>query len=123
MTAPAASAPESGLVCTVTTLWDTLPNVKNFVGRNRAFWEHWHPRALAVFGDAALGGVELEGFLRAINAVRPGLIRVEADEATYPLHVILRYEIERPLLEGEIECEDIPELWNAKMRDYLGLGA
>jgi carboxypeptidase Taq len=46
---------------------------------------------------------------------------VAADECTYPLHVILRYEIERPLLEGEIECEDIPELWNAKMRDYLGL--
>jgi carboxypeptidase Taq len=49
------------------------------------------------------------------------LIRVAADECTYPLHVILRYEIERALVEGEIECEDIPELWSAKMRDYLGL--
>ena len=94
---------------------------ENFVGRSRAFWEHWHPRALALFGDAALGGVELDGFLRAINAVRPGLIRVEADEATYALHVVLRFELEVALVEGDLAVADLPDAWAQGMRELLGV--
>ena len=58
---------------------------------------------------------------RLMTRVRPGFIRVDADEVTYPAHIILRYEIERPLIEGEIEPEDVPALWDAKMMELLGL--
>jgi carboxypeptidase Taq len=94
---------------------------ENFVGRSRAFWEHWHPRALALFGDAALGGAELDGFLRAINAVRPGLIRVKADEVTYGLHVILRFELEVRLIEGDLAVADLPDAWSQGMAELLGV--
>jgi carboxypeptidase Taq len=94
---------------------------ENFVGRSRAFWEHWHPRALALFGDAALGGAELDGFVRAINAVRPGLIRVHADEATYPLHIVLRFELEVRLIEGDLAVADLPDAWAQGMVELLGV--
>jgi carboxypeptidase Taq len=94
---------------------------ENFVGRGEAFWRHWHPRALALFGDAALGGSELADFLRAINAVRPGLIRVDADEATYALHVVLRFELELRLVEGELAVADLPRAWNQGMQELLGV--
>src|SRR5829696_1648429 len=94
---------------------------ENFVGRGAAFWRHWHPRALALFGDAALGGVDLDGFLRAINAVRPGLIRVDADEATYALHIVLRFELEVRLIEGGLSVADLPDAWNEGMRELLGV--
>ena len=64
---------------------------------------------------------EPDNLHRLITRVKPGLIRVDADEVTYPAHIILRYEIERPLVEGEIEAEDIPALWDAKMMELLGL--
>ena len=94
---------------------------ENFVGRSRAFWEHWHPRALALFGDAALGGGELDGFLRAINAVNPGLIRVEADEVTYALHIVLRFELEERLIEGDLAVADLPDAWARDMAELLGV--
>ena len=81
-------------------------------------------RNLAPLVAQALGrqpALEPDNLLRLMTRVKPGLIRVDADEVTYPAHIILRYEIERPLLEGEIEPEDVPALWDAKMMELLGL--
>jgi carboxypeptidase Taq len=78
------------------------------------------PRAQAAFPDA-LEGVSPEQMYRAVNVVRPSLIRVEADELTYHLHVLLRFEIERRLLSGALDVADVPEAWNESMRSYLGV--
>ncbi|WP_354700776.1 Carboxypeptidase 1 [Paraconexibacter sp. AEG42_29] len=94
---------------------------ENLVGRSEAFWSHWHPRAVELFGAAALGGDDLAAFLKAINVVRPSLVRVEADEATYSLHVILRFELEVALMEGTLAVADLDAAWNTKTRELLGL--
>jgi carboxypeptidase Taq len=94
---------------------------ENLVGRSEPFWRHWHPRMLELFGAEALGGTDLPTFLRAVNAVNPSLIRVEADEATYSLHVILRFELEVALMEGTLAVADVPAAWNAKMQELFGL--
>jgi len=77
-------------------------------------------QAVAAFPDQ-LAGVGLEDFLRGVNRVEPSLIRVEADEATYNLHIILRYEMEQELLEEKLSVADAPAAWNLKMKNYLGL--
>ncbi len=89
------------------------------LGRSRPFMELLSPLLAEYFGDQR--AFEPENLFRLYTRVRPGLIRVDADEVTYPAHVILRYEIERPLVEGEIEVEDIPALWDEKMQQLLGL--
>jgi carboxypeptidase Taq len=93
---------------------------ENCVGRSLTWWRHWYPRAQELF-PAALGSVSLQDFHRAINVVRPSLIRVEADEATYSLHVILRFELELALMEGTLAVAELPEAWNAKMKELLGV--
>jgi carboxypeptidase Taq len=93
---------------------------ENLVGRSRAFWEHFYPTLQAAF-PAQLGGVPLDAFYVAINRVHPTLIRVEADEVTYNLHTLLRFEHEVDLLEGKLEPRDAPAAWNAKVKEYLGL--
>ena len=95
---------------------------ENLVGRGRPFWNHFYPQLQEVF-RSQFAGVGLDEFYRAINAVRPSLIRIEADEATYNLHVILRFELEQELLAGGIDLRDLPELWDSKMREYLGIDA
>ena len=92
---------------------------ENQVGRSRAFWSSWLPRAQEVL--PSLGGLDLDGLMRSVNVVRPTLIRVEADEATYALHVILRFELETALLEDTLAVADIPAAWNDGMRDLLGV--
>ena len=93
---------------------------ENQIGRNRAFWDlHFH-RVRAHF-PAQMAGVDAELFHRTVNRVRPSLNRVEADEVTYNLHIMLRTEIEMALLDGEVQVHDLPEIWNAKMREYFGL--
>ncbi len=94
--------------------------MENLVGRSRAFWRGYYPRLQATF-PSELEGVDLETFYRAINRVKPTLIRVEADEATYNLHIMLRFEIEMGLVDGSLAVADLPEIWNAKMQEYLGL--
>ena len=94
--------------------------VENMLGRSRAFWTHFFPRAQGAFPEA-LSDVDVDTFYRAVNRVEPSLIRVEADEVTYPLHVMLRFELERGLVRGDVAVDDLPELWNAKMDDYLGV--
>jgi carboxypeptidase Taq len=93
---------------------------ENLVGRSLPFWEHFYPRLQQRF-PSQLGAVSVERFYRGINKVQPSLIRVEADEATYNLHVMLRVELEIALVEGTITVPDLPDAWNSRMREYLGL--
>ncbi|HSJ54846.1 MAG TPA: carboxypeptidase M32, partial [Anaerolineae bacterium] len=93
---------------------------ENIVGRSRGFWTYWLPRLRETFG-AQLNGVSDEAFYRAINRVRPSYIRVEADEVTYNLHIFLRFEMENQMLEGKVRPTDLPELWNTKMVEFLGV--
>ncbi len=93
---------------------------ENLVGRSRPFWEHYYPELQRVFAQQ-FRRIELEAFYRAINRVTPSLIRTEADEVTYNLHIILRYEMENELLEDKLRVADAPAAWNAKMKGYLGV--
>jgi carboxypeptidase Taq len=93
---------------------------ENLVGRSLPFWEHFYPRVQELF-PKQLGKVKLEKFYKAINKVQPSLIRVEADEATYNLHIMLRLELEIAMIEGKVVVKDLPELWNTKMQEYLGV--
>ena len=93
---------------------------ENLVGRSRGFWSGYYPELQRAF-PRQLGAVTLEDFHRAINRVAPSLIRVEADEVTYNLHIILRYEMEVELLEGRLAVADAPAAWNARMVQYLGI--
>lgn len=93
---------------------------ENVVGRSRPFWQHFFPRLQQRF-PAQLSGVTLDAFHRGINQVRPSLIRVEADEVTYNLHVMVRVEIEIAMLTGAISTNDAPAYWNSKMNEYLGV--
>jgi carboxypeptidase Taq len=93
---------------------------ENMIGRSRSFWQRWMPDLKAAFPQQ-LGEVPVESFYRAINKVQPSLIRVEADEVTYSLHIILRFELEQQLINGTLSVDDLPEAWNAKMEDLLGI--
>jgi carboxypeptidase Taq len=93
---------------------------ENLVGRSEPFWRHWFPEVQRRF-PAAIEGFELADFLRAINAVRPTLIRIESDEVTYSLHVIVRYELELALVGGELAVADLPQAWDARMQELLGI--
>ncbi len=92
---------------------------ENLVGRSLPFWEYFYP-VLKKYFPAQLSGVSLEKFYRGINKVEPSLVRVEADEATYNLHIMLRLELEIALMEGSLEAKDLPEAWNSRMQEYLG---
>ena len=93
---------------------------ENLVGRSLPFWEHFYPTLKKLF-PSQLDGVTLKAFYKAINKVEPSLIRVNADEATYNLHIMLRLELEIGMVEGTIAVKDLPEIWNTKMQEYLGV--
>ncbi len=93
---------------------------ENLVGRSLAFWRHFFPRLQQVF-PAALQGYDADRWYREVNTVEPSLIRVEADEATYNLHIILRFELEQAILADEFPLEQLPEEWNRRIWDYLGI--
>ncbi len=93
---------------------------ENLVGRSLPFWEYFYPRLQSLF-PAQLEFVSLEKFYKGINKVERSLIRVEADEATYNLHIMLRLELEIAMIESKIAIKDLPEAWNARMKDYLGV--
>lgn len=93
---------------------------ENLVGRSLPFWEHFYPRVQELF-PSQLKNVKLEQFYKGINRVQPSLIRVEADEATYNLHIMLRLELEIAMIEGKVAVKDLPDLWNTKMQEYLGV--
>jgi carboxypeptidase Taq len=111
---PLAGAPSLGLNESQSRTWE------NLVGRSRPFWSYWYEPLQATFPQE-LGDVGFETFLAAVNRAEPGLIRVEADEVTYSLHIILRFRIERQLIEGTLEPKDLPEAWNAGMKELLGV--
>lgn len=91
------------------------------IGRSAEFWEWSMPLIREHLGPESIEGWEIDDLLLHVHEVKTGLIRVDADETTYPLHVILRYEIEKGLVEGTIQPRDVPEAWNARMTEYLGL--
>jgi carboxypeptidase Taq len=93
---------------------------ENLVGRSRAFWYRHFP-SLRDYFPAQLADVDWETFYQAVNRVQPSLIRVEADEVTYNLHIMLRVEIEMGLMDGSLTVDRLPEVWNAKMEEYLGI--
>jgi carboxypeptidase Taq len=93
---------------------------ENLVGRSLPFWRHFYPQAQAAFPDA-LRDVPLDAFHFAINNVQPSLIRVEADEATYNLHILVRFELEQALINDDLPIADLPGAWNEKYQSYLGI--
>jgi carboxypeptidase Taq len=111
---PLAGAPSLGLNESQSRTWE------NLVGRSRPFWLHWYEPLQEAFPEQ-LGDVDVDAFLAAVNRAEPGLIRVEADETTYSLHIILRFELEQRLVEGSLEPKDLPEAWADGMKDLLGV--
>lgn len=110
---PLASGTTLGVHESQSRLWE------NIVGRSKGFW-HWAlPQLKSTFPQ--LSDVSVDEFYKAINKVEPSFIRVEADEATYNLHIILRFEIEKGLLEGKIKVKDLPNVWNTKFQEYFGM--
>ena len=93
---------------------------ENLVGRSLAFWKFFYPRLKEYF-PTQLANVDLQTFYRGINKVKPSYIRVESDEATYNLHIMLRLELEIALMEGSLKPADLPAAWNARFQEYLGL--
>ncbi|MFC7370578.1 carboxypeptidase M32 [Fictibacillus iocasae] len=111
---PLATGTSMGIHESQSLFWE------NFVGRHKGFWKN-HYSTLQQLGGQQFDRVELDDFYRAINIVEPSFIRIEADEMTYPLHIMVRYEIEKGLFNDEIEVKDLPRIWNEKMNEYLGV--
>ncbi len=93
---------------------------ENLVGRSLPFWTYFYPNLRQIF-PKALSDVSVEQFHRAVNSVQPSLIRIEADEATYNLHIVVRFELERDLIAGQLAVADLPDAWREKYRRYLGI--
>jgi carboxypeptidase Taq len=93
---------------------------ENLVGRSMPFWEYFYPQFQKLFPEQ-VGDIDLDTFYKGINKVEPSLIRVNADEATYNMHIMLRLELEIGMVEDKIKVKDLPEIWNAKMDEYLGV--
>jgi carboxypeptidase Taq len=111
---PLGSGTSAGVHESQSRLWE------NVVARGQGFWEHFYPPLRAAFPDA-FGNVPLEAFYRAINKVQRSLIRTDADEVTYNLHVMMRFDLELDLLEGRLAVKDLPEAWRARMASDLGV--
>jgi carboxypeptidase Taq len=111
---PLGSAASFGIHESQSRLWE------NMIGRSRAFWRGYYPQFQKLFAPA-LDDLSVDEFWRIVNDVRPSLIRIDADEATYNLHIILRFELELALLAGDLQPADLPGAWNDKIRQYLNL--
>jgi carboxypeptidase Taq len=110
---PLAEGTSLGIHESQSRMWE------NQVGRSKAFWTHYFPQLQSTFPE--LQNVTLEKFYHGINLVQPSFIRVESDEVTYNLHILVRYEIEKALIEGQMKVDEIPDAWGAKMQEYLGI--
>lgn len=113
---PLAGGTSAGVHESQSRLWE------NVVGRSRGFWSHFYPQLQATFPEQ-LKNVSLDSFYRAINRVEPSLIRVDADEVTYNLHVMIRFDLELALLEGTLSVHDLPEAWHARYQADMGVHA
>ncbi|CAN5155261.1 carboxypeptidase M32 [soil metagenome] len=111
---PLANAPSLGLNESQSRTWE------NLVARSRPFWSYWYEPLQETFPEQ-LGSIDFDAFMAAVNRAEPGLLRVEADETTYSLHIILRFNIERRLIEETLAPKDLPEAWSEAMRDLLGV--
>ena len=111
---PLSSGTSMGIHESQSLFWE------KFVGQNFAFWERNYP-LLKKHANGQFDNVSLEDFYFAVNQAKPSLIRIEADELTYCLHIILRYELEKALIEGSLAVKDLPHVWNEKMQEYLGV--
>ncbi|HLW61013.1 MAG TPA: carboxypeptidase M32 [bacterium] len=109
-----ADGASNGIHESQSRLWE------NLIGRSRTFWEYAFPKMQELFSNQ-LAGVDANTFYRAVNRVRRSLIRVEADEVTYNLHIMVRFELEQALVAGELNVQDLPDAWEAKMQAYLGI--
>lgn len=113
---PLAGGTSAGVHESQSRLWE------NVVGRSRVFWNHYYPQ-LQTYFPKQLGDVELETFYKAINKVQQSLIRTEADQMTYDLHVMIRFDLELALLEGSLSVRDLPDAWKARYQSDLGVSA
>ena len=113
---PLATGASAGVHESQSRLWE------NQVGRSRGFWQHYYPQLQATF-PSQLGNVSLDTFYRAINRVSRSLIRTDADEVTYNLHVMIRFDLELEMLEGRLTIENLPEAWHARYESDLGVRA
>lgn len=113
---PLAGGTSAGVHESQSRLWE------NVVGRSRVFWNHYYPQ-LQTYFPQQLGDVELETFYKAINKVQQSLIRTEADQMTYDLHVMIRFDLELALLEGSLSVHDLPDAWRSRYQSDLGVSA
>ncbi len=111
---PLAEGTSLGIHESQSRLWE------NLVGRSRPFWEFWFPKVKELF-PTQLDGIGFQAFHRGINRVKPSLIRIEADEVTYSLHIFIRFELELAMLSGELDTRDLPGAWREKCKAYLGI--
>jgi carboxypeptidase Taq len=111
---PLAESISLGIDESQSRFWETL------IGHSLPFWKCFYPKLQKEFSEK-LSGIHINEFYRAINIVRPSFIRIHADEVTYSLHIILRFELEKALIEGQLKVKDVPQMWNERMRDYLGI--
>jgi carboxypeptidase Taq len=111
---PTGNACSLGIHESQSRLWE------NLVGRSPQFWRFFYPRVQETYPEQ-LSGVALDRFVAGINRVKPSLIRIKADEVTYGMHIILRFELEQDIINGRVELRDLPEAWNERMHDYLGV--
>ncbi len=112
---PLAESVSLGIHESQSRMWE------NQVGRSHAFWKWALPVAREIFGAEALKGIEVESIFKAANIVEPNFIRVESDEVTYNLHIMLRFELERAMIRGDLACKDLPGVWNERIKNDLGL--
>lgn len=110
---PLADAVSLGIHESQSRLWE------NMVGKSLPFWKHWYPKLQREFPGAFTAS--LRDFYTSVNTVRSTLVRVEADEVTYNLHIIIRFELEKALIEGTIAVKDLPKLWNERYKEYFGI--
>ncbi|MEE2907880.1 MAG: carboxypeptidase M32 [Planctomycetota bacterium] len=111
---PMGAAVSLGIHESQSRMWE------NQVSRSEAFWKWCHPRMKELLGDS-VSSLSFEDVYGGANIVKPDFIRVEADEATYNMHIMIRFELERALMKGDLAVGDLPEAWNTKYRDYLGI--
>ena len=111
---PVWAAASPGFHESQSRLWE------NLVGRSLPFWKHFYPKLKSVF-PGPLQGVDDVAFYKAVNRCHPSLIRVEADEVTYNMHIMVRFELENEMLEGTLKVKDLPEAWNDRFKSYLGI--
>ncbi|SES79726.1 carboxypeptidase Taq [Oceanobacillus limi] len=111
---PLATGTSMGIHESQSLFWE------NFLGRNETFWQS-HYELFKKYAPEHFESVDVDTFYKAVNEVKPSFIRIEADELTYPLHIMIRYELEKALINDEIQVKDLPHLWNEKMVEYLGI--